>query len=128
MFRYVWRFSSRRQLLLLALIVASYPVQFLIYDATKVIVNRAIGGEGPPFSASFLGLPPISVDIDRVSFLLVLCFVFLLAVLLNNGFKTSSTSSRAALPNGYCGGFAIFCSPACCASRWRISSAAAPVS
>lgn len=87
MFRYVWRFSSRWQLVLLALIVASYPVQFLIYDATKVIINRAIGGEGPPFTASFLGLPEIAFDIEREWFLLIMCFVFLVAVVLNNGFK-----------------------------------------
>jgi ABC-type multidrug transport system fused ATPase/permease subunit len=87
MFRYIWRFSSRQQILLLVLIVASYPVQFLIYDATKAIINRAIGGEGPPFSASFFGLPSISIDIEREWFLLIMCFVFLAAVLINNGFK-----------------------------------------
>lgn len=87
MFRYVLRYSARQQLILLVLIVASYPVQFLIYDATKVIINRAIGGEGPPFSAEFLGLINFSADIDRITFLLVLCFVFLAAVVLNNGFK-----------------------------------------
>ena len=87
MFRYVWRFSSRQQIVLLVLIVASYPVQFLIYDATKAIVNRAIGGEGPPFRASFFGLPNISFDIDRGWFLLIMCFVFLAAVLVNNAFK-----------------------------------------
>lgn len=87
MFRYLWRHSARQQFVLLALIVASYPIQFLIYDATKAIINRAIGGKGPPFSISFLGLPKLTFDIDRLSFLLILCVVFLLAVLLNNGFK-----------------------------------------
>ena len=87
MFRYVLRFSARQQIALLALIVASYPVQFLIYDATKVIINRAIGGEGPPFSAQFLGIFKFTVDTERIPFLLILCFVFLAVVILNNGFK-----------------------------------------
>jgi ABC-type multidrug transport system fused ATPase/permease subunit len=87
MFRYVLRFSARPQAALLVMIVASYPVQFLIYDATKVIINRAIGGEGPPFSARFLGLFEFSVEAERITFLLILCFVFLAAVVLNNGFK-----------------------------------------
>lgn len=87
MFRFVLRHSSRQQLVLLAMIVASYPVQFLIYDSTKAIINRAIGGDGPPFEVSFFGLLHFQADTDRITFLLILCFVFLVAVIMNNGFK-----------------------------------------
>ncbi|MGE0254716.1 MAG: ABC transporter transmembrane domain-containing protein [Alphaproteobacteria bacterium] len=87
MFGFVLRHSRRDQLYLLALIIASYPIQFLVYDSTKVIINKAIGGKGPPFEASFFGLLNFSLDVDQITFLLSLCFVYLFAVIANNGFK-----------------------------------------
>ncbi|MBM3558919.1 MAG: ABC transporter ATP-binding protein [Alphaproteobacteria bacterium] len=87
MFGFVLRHSKRDQLYLLALIVASYPIQFLVYDSTKVIINKAIGGKGPPFEASFFGLIKFSLDVDQITFLLSLCFVYLFAVIASNGFK-----------------------------------------
>ncbi len=87
MFGFVLRHSKRDQLYLLALIVASYPIQFLVYDSTKIIINKAIGGKGPPFEATFFGLVHFSLDVDQITFLLSLCFVYLFAVVASNGFK-----------------------------------------
>ncbi len=86
LFRFIWQNSRKQQVLLLGLTVLSYPLGFMLYDIPKAIINRAIGGEGPPFSATFFGLDFV-FDIAQIPFLLVLCFAFLGVVLLNNGLK-----------------------------------------
>ena len=86
LFRFIWQNSRKQQIILLSLTVISYPLSFLLYDIPKAIINRAIGGEGPPFSVSFFGLN-FNFDMAQVPFLLLLCFAFLTVVLLNNGLK-----------------------------------------
>ncbi len=86
LFRFIWRHSRRQQIILLVLTVVTYPLGFLLYDIPKAIINRAIGGDGPPFSAPILGLE-LSFDMAQIPFLVMLCFAFLAVVLLNNGLK-----------------------------------------
>ncbi len=86
LFRFIWQYSRRQQVMLLALTVISFPLGFLLYDIPKAIINRAIGGEGPPFSAGFFGVD-IVFNMAQIPFLLTLCGIFLATVLLNNALK-----------------------------------------
>ena len=56
MYRFVLKHSGRQQLYSLIFVAISWPIGFMLFDVPKQIINRALGGEGPPFSASVLGL------------------------------------------------------------------------
>ncbi len=86
LFKFILRYSSRQQLFLLAIIALSYPLNFLLYDIPKAIINRAIGGDGPPFSASFFGIE-FTFGVGQITFLIILCVAFLSIVIVNNGVK-----------------------------------------
>ena len=86
LFKFILRYSSRQQLFLLAIIALSYPLNFLLYDIPKAIINRAIGGDGPPFSASFFGID-FTFGVGQITFLIILCVAFLSIVIINNGVK-----------------------------------------
>jgi putative ABC transport system ATP-binding protein len=86
-FRYILRYSAQQQLYLLFVILAYYPFLYLSLDLPKLIVNRAIEDPvGPPFTAPIFGYE-FKLDMDQISFLLVLCFGYLLFVFINGGFK-----------------------------------------
>lgn len=86
LFRFILRHSRPQQLVLLALIFLSWPINYLLLDLPKSIINRAIGGEGPPFFMPIFGIE-VPFAVDQVSFLFVLCFTFLVMVVLSNGLK-----------------------------------------
>ena len=87
MYRFVLKHSGRQQLYILIFVAISWPVGFMLFDVPKQIINRALGGEGPPFSASVLGLFDFSFNGSQVVFLTILCFFFLFLVFVNNGLK-----------------------------------------
>ncbi|MEM8758943.1 MAG: ABC transporter transmembrane domain-containing protein, partial [Pseudomonadota bacterium] len=80
MVRFVWRNSRLDQIVLLVLTVASFPLVYLSLEIPKIIINEAISGT--EFPRKVLG-----VDLDQVAFLAALCGMFLLLVIINNGFK-----------------------------------------
>ncbi len=79
-FRFIWRFSRRDQLLLLAFTAASFPFLYYSLDLPKTIINQAIGGT--EFPRSLVGL-----EFGQIQFLMVLCAIFLSLVFINGGFK-----------------------------------------
>ncbi|MQX36702.1 cyclic nucleotide-binding domain-containing protein [Roseospira navarrensis] len=79
-FAYVWRFSRLQQVRILILSVISFPVLYVSFEVPKRIVNDAIGGGAG--SRTLLGM-----DVSQVTYLWVLCGVFLLLVLTNGGLK-----------------------------------------
>ena len=52
MYRFVLKHSGRQQLYILIFVAISWPIGFMLFDVPKQIINRALGGEGPPFTAS----------------------------------------------------------------------------
>jgi len=79
-YRFILRHSLRQQLLLLLLTLVSFPFLYYSLDLPKTIVNRAIGGKQFPqdiFGFSF----------NQITYLLVLCAVFLILVFFNGAFK-----------------------------------------
>ena len=79
-YRYILRYSTRDQILLIVLTAASMPLVYVSLDIPKIIVNRAIGGQQIP--ETLLGFP-----IDQISFLFALCAAYLGLVILNGAFK-----------------------------------------
>lgn len=80
LFRFIWRFSSRQQMVILLITVMSYPVTYVLLELPKLIVNDAIQGEN--FPRAFFG-----VEFDQVSYLVLLCLTFLGLVVVSNGIK-----------------------------------------
>ncbi|NNE85035.1 MAG: ABC transporter ATP-binding protein, partial [Alphaproteobacteria bacterium] len=60
----------------------------------KQIINRALGGEGPPFSASVLGLYDFNFSGSQTIFLVILCVFFLFLVVVNNALKYHINTSK----------------------------------
>ena len=78
-FGFIWKYSKRQQLVILALSVVLLPLNYYSYDIPKQIVNRALGTDENP---SFFGH-----DMDRLQLLMVLCGLFLGVVLISGALK-----------------------------------------
>ncbi len=104
LFRFVWRHSRREQIGILLLILASLPFYFASLDVPRIIVSEALQGGAYPEGQTtaqvfdwsfalpeFLGGSRIvlseGVELDQISYLLALSFLFLLLVLINGAFK-----------------------------------------
>ena len=103
--KYIWNNSRRDQIVALSIILASMPTYFLSLELPKQIVNGPIQGVGfdnPGDIATFmritLPLPdfiysgdPIvlfpGIEFERIGYLMVLSFAFLLLVTANGCFK-----------------------------------------
>lgn len=87
-FKYILRYSKSQQLFLLCVILAFYPFLFITLDLPKIIVNRAIksGGTDGPFDIPIFGFE-IPVDVEQVTYLLILSFSYLGLVFITGGFK-----------------------------------------
>ena len=80
LFQFVFRYSMRQQVIILAVTVLSFPFLYFSLDLPKIIINEAIGGKN--FPRTVLG-----IEFDQVPYLLMLSFVFLALVFINGGFK-----------------------------------------
>ncbi|GGO77875.1 hypothetical protein GCM10011348_08430 [Marinobacterium nitratireducens] len=78
--RFIWRYSARQQLILLAITLLSFPVLYASLELPKRILNDAIGGN--LFPVSLFGL-----ELGQLQLLLLLCVLFLLTLLLNGLIK-----------------------------------------
>jgi ABC-type multidrug transport system fused ATPase/permease subunit len=79
-FRYIMRHTLKDQLLILALTIISLPVLYAALEVPKLIINGAIGGNDVPDIL-------FGYSMDQLSYLLILCLLFLLLVMLSGGLK-----------------------------------------
>ena len=80
-YRYIFRYSKREQLLLVVLTVISFPFLYLSLDLPKTIINKAIGGSDFPITM-------FGTEIDQIPYLLILCGIFLgLGIFHGNSFR-----------------------------------------
>jgi len=77
---FVWRYSKRDQLIILAITFATFPFVYLSLELPKIIINDAI--DGSEFPRMVFG-----VEFAQIPYLLLLCAVFLGLVILINVFK-----------------------------------------
>jgi ABC-type bacteriocin/lantibiotic exporter with double-glycine peptidase domain len=94
MYRFVLKHSGRQQLYILIFVAISWPIGFMLFDVPKQIINRALGGEGPPFVASALGIYEFVFFGSQTMFLVILCVFFLFLVILNNALKFHINTSK----------------------------------
>lgn len=79
-YRYVLQYTKRDQILILLLTLATMPVVYGSLEVPKVIVNSALSGENIP--GELFGF-----EITQISYLLILCGIFLALVLVAGGLK-----------------------------------------
>jgi putative ABC transport system ATP-binding protein len=114
LFRYIWRNSWRDQSLILVIVVIAQVFYFISLDLPKQIVNQAIQGEAfqngtntAPFLRltlgpyDWLGMPEVTVlpgfDLERLPYLVALCFSFLFFVVLNGWLKQLVNTEKGRL-------------------------------
>ncbi|MBT3358322.1 MAG: cyclic nucleotide-binding domain-containing protein [Rhodospirillales bacterium] len=81
-FQFIRRYSMREQIVISLTTLISFPFLYFSLDLPKTIINGAIGGDRAAFPIEVLGF-----SFTQVQYLLVLCFIFLLMVFINGGFK-----------------------------------------
>ena len=79
-YRFIIRHSLRQQIVLLGMTLASFPFLYYSLELPKIITNKAI--KQKYVTQTVLGHP-----LNQISYLLVLCFAFLLLVFINGAFK-----------------------------------------
>ena len=80
LFKFIWRYSKRDQIILLILTAISFPFLYLSLDLPKTIINKAIGGKDVPEEI-------FGMTIGQIDYLLILSGAFLALVFVNGGFK-----------------------------------------
>jgi putative ABC transport system ATP-binding protein len=88
-YRYILNHSRNDQIALVLLSLISLPIVYLTLQLPKNIINTL---EGIEFPESILGYP-----LDQLSYLMLLSFAFLFAVLVNGGIKYFINVYRGAL-------------------------------
>jgi ABC-type multidrug transport system fused ATPase/permease subunit len=82
-FKFIWRYSKRQQLMMLGLTVASWPILYYTLELPKIIINQVIG----PGSGGAQNVPIYGIQFDTITALIGLCFIFLVLVLISGGIK-----------------------------------------
>jgi len=88
-YRYILNHSRNDQIALILLSLVSLPVVYITLELPKKIINML---EGIDIPESILGYP-----VDQFSYLMLLSFAFLFAVLVNGGIKYFINVNRGAL-------------------------------
>src|SRR5882762_3690135 len=110
LFTYIWRHSRHEQLVILSLVVLAQIFYFMSLTVPKSIVNNGIQGNAfkqhttIPFLAWELDLSAIfhghtlrlfeGFQVDQLTYLVVMSFVFLAAVVINGQFKKSINTQK----------------------------------
>lgn len=89
-FSFIWKFSRRDQLYLLAFTLFTFPFLYATLELPKRIINDAIGAESD--TVSLFGF-----EITQVQFLLALCFAYLGAVIVHGILKMHLNTMKGVL-------------------------------
>ena len=73
LFSFIWKYSRRDQLMLLAMTVVTFPFLYVSLELPKRIINDAIEADTDI-------IPLLGKELTQVQFLLVLCVCYLAAV------------------------------------------------
>ena len=90
LFTFIWKYSTRQQIILLLVTVLSFPFLYASLELPKRIINDAIGAE-----TSILTV--FGVTMTQVQYLLLLCFAFLAAVLVSGLMKMRINTMKGIL-------------------------------
>lgn len=90
LFAFIWKYSKRDQLILLAVTLFTFPLLYATLELPKRIINDAIG-------ASQEVTTVFGFDLSQIQFLMLLCFGFLLAVLAHGLLKMRLNTMKGVL-------------------------------
>ncbi|WP_170517852.1 ABC transporter transmembrane domain-containing protein [Ruegeria atlantica] len=90
MFRFIWKYSKRDQLILLAVTSTLFPLLYLTLELPKRIINDAIGAASPIVDV-------LGYQVPQTTFLIILCGAFLLAVLAHGLMKMRINTMKGVL-------------------------------
>ena len=90
--RFIWRFSKREQIAVLALTLASFPLLYLTLELPKIIINDALSGE--PHAHDILWG---RFSVDAVDYLMLLCGAFFCLVLASGFMKMRINTYKGVL-------------------------------
>ena len=74
LFSFIWKYSKRDQLILLAVTLTLFPLLYLTLELPKRIINDAIGASSDTVNV-------MGYELSQISFLMSLCGLFLISVL-----------------------------------------------
>ena len=90
LFSFIWKYSKREQIFLLFFTVLTFPFLYATLELPKRIINDAIGADDP--TLEFFG-----TDVSQVQFLLILCGLYLAAVLAHGLLKMRLNTMKGVL-------------------------------
>ncbi|MDG1183751.1 MAG: ABC transporter transmembrane domain-containing protein [Tateyamaria sp.] len=90
LFGFIWTYSKRDQLLLLAVTLTLFPLLYLTLELPKRIINDAIGAGSSTIDA-------FGYQFDQITYLMMLCGMFLLAVLVHGILKMRINTMKGVL-------------------------------
>lgn len=90
LFSFIWKYSKRQQLVLLAFTCLSFPFLYVSLELPKRIINDAIGAETSTITVWGYGL-------SQTEYLLILCLLFLSAVLASGLMKMRINTMKGVL-------------------------------
>lgn len=90
LFSFIWKYSTRQQLVLLLVTVLSFPFLYASLELPKRIINDAIGAQNDTITL-------FGVTFTQVEYLLILCFAFLGAVLVSGLMKMRINTMKGVL-------------------------------
>ena len=79
-YRFIFRYSARGQILVILMSLASLPFTYYALDVPKRIINSGIEGQDVPDAV-------FGIEVTQVQYLMALCVLFLILVVINGGFK-----------------------------------------
>jgi len=79
-YKYILRHTTKDQIFLVVLTLASMPLVYYSLEVPKLIINKAIGGGAGLFEV-------FGYEVTQIQYLLLLSFLFLALVIINGGMK-----------------------------------------
>lgn len=89
-FAFIWKYSKREQLFLLAFTLFTFPFLYATLELPKRIINDAIGAEVDVITV-------FGTEVTQVQFLMALCFAYLAAVLVHGLLKMRLNTMKGVL-------------------------------
>jgi ABC-type multidrug transport system fused ATPase/permease subunit len=90
LFRFIWKYSKRDQLVLLVVTACLFPLLYLTLELPKRIINDAIGAETDTIAV-------LGYSFDKLTFLWILCVAFLVSVLMHGLLKMRINTMKGVL-------------------------------
>lgn len=90
LFRFIWKYSKRDQVILLAVTACLFPLLYLTLELPKRIINDAIGAQSDRIEL-------LGYSIDKLDYLWILCAGFLIAVLMHGLLKMRINTMKGVL-------------------------------